>query len=54
MPPQEARIQSQLLAQSVAEHAKAVAKVTPGNARELLAAARRLSAAGAPAGRAPR
>jgi hypothetical protein len=54
MPSEEPRIQSKLIARIVAERRQAIAKVTPADARELLAAARRLSAADEPAGRAPR
>jgi hypothetical protein len=54
MPPEKARIQSKLLARVVAERRSAAAKVTPADARELLAAARRLSAAGESGGPVPR
>jgi hypothetical protein len=54
MPSEKPMIRSKLIARVVAERRTASAAVTPSDARELLAAARRLSAAGEPAERASR
>ena len=54
MPSEKPRIESKLFARVVAERRNASAEVTPSDARELLAAIRRLSAADEPAARASR
>jgi hypothetical protein len=54
MPSEKPRIESKLFARVVAERRNASAEVTPSDARELLAAFRRLSAADEPAAQAPR